>query len=233
MDHIHERIRRLLALANDPANPNEAAAAAAAAQKLMFKHSISAEQLEIQEEELVTCEAYRVQGKQVQYWRHILITGVARSNDCRAYRSGNTLQLFGTEAQVQTVRYIYAYLDRTIEALCKTSLSVALAAVDSKTARSSFKLGAAEQVCLRLWQAYKAQRREVEGQGTALAIINNKLARLEKEYENIGTQSYRRKVSTDDEMCAAGHRAGAKIPLENRGSLGQASSASFMLKAGE
>lgn len=228
-----ERVRKLLALSKGNANVNEAAAAAAAAQRLIFEHSITPEQLEASADPLFEGAVYTVKGKQMQAWRHTLATCLARSNDCRSYRCGNQLNVFGTELQIQTVRYMFEYLDRTIQELADGSLEVKLAD-NTKTARSSFCKGAVYVIAKRLHEQYQAQRRQVEtSNSAALVIINNKLARLDDELERKrpGLRPATIVPPKDDEARAAGERAGARIALDNAGTLGQSSSADRMLGA--
>lgn len=228
---ILDRVRKLLALSRDNTNVNEAAVAAATAQRLIFEHQISAEQLEIQDEPLIKGSVYRVKGKQMQAWRHTLVTGLAKSLDAKAIRTGQDLVVFGTQDQIETVAYMFQYLDRTITELSENDFEVQLAE-NVKTARSSFCKGATYVICARLYEQYKAQRQKIEhSNSTALTVINSKLARVEREYEQAfpNATGAQHAPAKHEEAYLAGARAGAKIPLEGRAALGQTSSANRML----
>lgn len=121
-----EKIRKLLALATSD-NANEAAAAAAKAQRLMVEHSIDASQLgDGQTEEKVarSGEPLITFGAKLPSWLDNLSAGLSRMNHVYSFIARQSdgsrgIVLIGTPTDVENVRFLFAYLRSEIERLAQ------------------------------------------------------------------------------------------------------------------
>lgn len=166
---VLDKIARLLRLAeNDGATVHEAAVAAATAARLMAEHRLEradveapdgSELIEDQDEPLFTM------GRRVP-WISGLANGISRSQGCRTYlrrsaRKGRQrvdLAVVGRRADVEAVRYLFAYLHREIERIA--DLAAKSGEIDAdRVSKNSFRCGTAAVVIYRLNQA----RLEAEG----------------------------------------------------------------------
>lgn len=121
-----ERVRKLLALATSP-NENEAASAAAMAQRIMHEHALSQAMLATPDEDTpaIANDPLMV-GARFSTWRLRLAMVVSRSNGCEPmFRNlalhGKVTQqrlfIAGRAPDVATVGYLYAYLVHAIDGL--------------------------------------------------------------------------------------------------------------------
>lgn len=238
-DKILDRVRKLLELAHSD-NVNEAGNAAARAQELMSRHNISEAMLtpagapEEQPEEdlLFVAGAY-------QRWRGSLAVVMGEANQCLVFRTGPALRIVGRPSDVQTVRYLFVYVVREIERLCKFDAD--LRGNPGKTWCNNYKHGASNEVARRLRESARearaAMRREADagdtlGSGTALVLVNNALAKLDA--RGAAVEAWRVKLelkkaksyssALDETARLAGQRAGKSIDLSNaKGALGSGS----------
>jgi len=238
---IVERVRKLMALAESD-NVNEAANAAAAAQKLMAEHRISEAMLAVEagEDEAdieVTNDVLADLGRK-ETWIGTLAMGLSKANGCQVYyrkeaRLGVKLRIVGGTSDVQTVSYMYAYLVREVDRLCDAEaksrrLAGVITVANARMWRASFRAGAAHELVKRIDAAAQEQRREqhnaaLDAGGTALVRLDGGLARLNALSKKVdeampgklrkGRQSSARR---DYRGFAAGQRAGASVSL-NRG----------------
>lgn len=110
-EHVIDKVRRLLRLA-ESANEHEAAAAAARAQELMTRHRIELAALDVAGDEEVELNETPVDefGRMV-WWRHILASAVAEANGCRIItnrRRGSVRELLvGTRSDAELARGLY------------------------------------------------------------------------------------------------------------------------------
>lgn len=119
---ISDRIRKLLALAGSTNNPNEAANAATAAQKLMQEHKLS--EVDVSEAtsdgSVITEVAMGAQGFMAS-WKFTLISKVAQAFFCEAVglRVGQRrkVRLVGKKNDIEVAIEVYAYLLKEIERL--------------------------------------------------------------------------------------------------------------------
>jgi hypothetical protein len=200
------KIKKLRALATST-NVNEAANAAAAAERLIAEHQLS-------EADLATetvapgeaCEAFTDplfshDGERRTYWKEWLAAGLARLYgvvlDCTwvkvqaklpyypytgtASRVGFTA--IGTKSDVELLRYQYAYLSSEIERLAQAFLDGnSFARGEAKTAGNSFRVGAVEGVIAAMREARGAtvvEHSAKHGSGAALVLVSRRDAAVE------------------------------------------------------
>lgn len=243
---ILDRIKKLLALAHGNANANEAASAAAAAQDLMSRHAIDSMMLETaaSDEEPIETETLWVEGKRTSTWRWRLAATLCRVNQCKAYYSyGKTeIRIIGKTSDAQTVRYFFTYLVREIERLCDEEID--LRGSMGKTWCNNFKIGVVDTINSRLVEAdlkaREAMKKEAgSGNGTALAVVNTAIAKVDKAREAIelyGKQRLNLKplsgssARLDEDARAAGRLAGKRINLDRGGRAGLSAGNRGLLK---
>lgn len=239
---ILDRIKKLLALAHNNTNANEAASAAAQAQALMSRHAIDSMMLETAAdgpEEPIETETLWVEGNKRSTWRGRLAVTLCRVNQCKAYitevrtaRSQSKpqaeLRVIGKASDAQTVRYVFTYLVREIERLCDEEIE--LRGSMGKTWCNNFKLGAVDTINMRLIEADAKARAEMKkeagvGTGTALVLVNTAIAKVDATREVVQLYGKQKlhlsaaKVSEgryDASARAVGRKAGERVDL-NRG----------------
>lgn len=189
-DEALEKVRKLLRLAKSD-NPNEAATAAAHAQAIMDRHGIEQAALDMATnapDEPIRDFAQMPEGSLtdvgVTRWHTTLALYVAKHNLCGVYVSGSrgrkTLEIYGRASDVETVRYMYAWLRTEIQRL-----------VDSHGRgmgvvwRRNFGLGAAETLNERLKEqrekTIQAMREEMpKDNPAALLVLNQAIVKVEE-----------------------------------------------------
>lgn len=123
---IIDRITKLLALSKS-SNVHEAATAAARAAELMLQYKLDAADLEIaagerEAPEAVTEETLEGDAgrRKATSWRGALAHVLGEAFNAKSYSvwGSNKIQIIGRPSDIQTVRYLFAYLGNEIERLC-------------------------------------------------------------------------------------------------------------------
>lgn len=207
-EKILKQVRDLLRMAEGKANENEAASAAAAAQKLIERHRLSEAMLVLDEaddrpaaEDVRACEDPLDRSKTIIHWKGVLAGGLCAVNGCDRYwdRRRGGLIVVGVPSDVQTVRYLYAYFVREIDRLAKQY------AGNGKSWLHAWRVGCASTISKRLKEAAEEARAEARGEarsaddrGVALVRVNSGLARIDergaaaaKYLEGLGLRSTR------------------------------------------
>lgn len=131
-DNIIEKIKKLLALANDgAATENEAMVAMLKAQKLMAENGVGESDLGSGGNKIVslpvTDESVPAGGRYKKY-RVPLALAICRSYRCECYLMGNELCILGFEQDVkialEVYRYAYAFILRTGNKICRERLKM-------------------------------------------------------------------------------------------------------------
>jgi hypothetical protein len=246
-----DRVRKLLELSKSE-NVNEASNAAAAAQALMSRHNITAamavdvgQDADEREEPTEVDTLHTHSARNLPTWKGLLGMALVGVNQCRCYRSGNTLKIIGTPSDASTVRYLFTFLAREIDRLCKQETE--MRGSPGRTWANNFRLGAVSEISRRLKEAHRKVRSDMKleadagdsmGTGAALMRINNAIARIDKRSELAEARAKKMKLRAGGRSHSrhhtgareAGRRAGASIDLGgsksslgsgNRRSLGQ------------
>jgi len=197
------RIRKLLALANNNPSVEEAASATSMALKLMRRHNI--EEVDLIQKELrntdnVVCKLTIVRPvyrEQMALWFNILVTGVGRTMDCHTsiYRDGSGLYMafHGYKADTEVADWLVSYLHRQIEALTDIAWTDAATRIKEEKYRApwasertrmknSYRHGMVNVILDRVREVYaKASPEEATetaaqtNQQNALVVLKNKL----------------------------------------------------------
>lgn len=170
-----EKAAKLLRLATS-SNPHEAALAATRAQEIMDRFKLSADAVngaggEIGSDEPIANFGHDPleRASKVDRWKSNLAVSIAKGNQCKVYLSGG-LCLIGRASDVQTVRYLFAWMVREIERLAARDCRGT-----SRTYWNNYRLGAVETVARRLResaaQTIETVKAEAQASGDERAIV--------------------------------------------------------------
>jgi hypothetical protein len=182
---IIDKVRKLLKL-SESSNANEAALAAAAAQRLIDEYNLSAALLSVEtdEPENEPIEDTLRDGKpldaqkKLQTWRYALADVLAEVNGCQIYRYKGSIELTGRKSDTDKVRYLYGYLINETNRLCDRDGEGC-----GRTWRNNYRIGVVDTIALRLREEhnkFKNQAREqVSSDSVALVKVDKALARID------------------------------------------------------
>lgn len=229
---IVERIRKLLALAADKANPHESEAAAAMANRLMLKHSISKEKVD----SAVSGDDLRNYGHAVHTtgkfasWEVQLLGHIATANLCKLVKVGrDSFDVIGHNDNVEVTIMMQGWLRGEIHRLAQESYARKdehshWGAMDPHRFHTSFKHGAVAAVGSRIMKE-KAETVKAfnPGEVSSLAVIASKVdQQITKIYGNRLTKGKpsRAGENASGNAYGAGHAAGSKVALKPSKMLG-------------
>lgn len=243
-DKISDKIRKLLRL-SESSNVEEAANAAAAAQRLMEKHNIERAMLLGDHESWAPklhFDAPLVTGKRISTWHVSLAQDVARVNGCAVFvheeRLGDALIcaaicLVGTSEDVVNARHIFNFLRTEIDRLAAQygRERRERRQKNNRTALNSFRIGAVNTIHWRLLEtleaARKSARKSAKG-SVALVRVDNAIAQLDQRIDAAkallaaaanGTPSGRARSKIDWGAYAMGQQAAKNIDLQTQKKL--------------
>lgn len=187
LDKILDRVRKLLAVANDDrANPNEAANAAAMAARMMAKYQL--EESDVVFEELKNAENLGTEDvvataktngtpvRAVPTWAQQLAVRVSRLYDCGAsihrLPDGQAcVRFYGYRADVQPCRWTYEYLIAVTNKAVKEFHKTETYALGGRKASNDFRSGFNSAILGNLREAQiQRERQPVESTSTALVV---------------------------------------------------------------
>mgnify|MGYP000166692783 CR=1 FL=1 len=208
MSKITDRIHDLLALSNS-SNPHEAALAASMARDLMERHGIEAATLSEADESPV--ERREVTNDDITGdWYHLLVSAVAKSCFCEAYKSGAGLRskavIIGRTSDMEAAMMLTEWLRLQLRNMCAKARNAAGKTVHGRTFNNSFLRGAVGEISRRL--ARKAAERaqgNVALNGTSTALT------VQQAQDSAGLALYQRK----SEAAIAAFKAKAGIKVYN------------------
>ena len=209
---ILDKIRKLRALA-ESANVHEAAAAAAAAERLIQEHNLSEAALHVdgEPEEGVGAEQIADVGRAIPTWASNLLACLCRAYQCSGFwrhtREGHRFEVYGRSADLGTLRYQYAFFSVEV-----TRLTERYARGKGRTYANNFRLGAVAAIREAIDGARTAARSHATS--SALVVVDRR-AELAKERRDADNPDITSSKSTggrfDPSAFAAGKRAGASI----------------------
>lgn len=229
-ERVIEKIQKLLALAQSD-NVNEAATAAAQAQRLMTKHQLEMADLEAATPgatDPIADEAIE-QDKSFIPWKASLAAGVARANGCATYNQhlydakrqvAVVTRYVGPKSSLDTVAYMYRYLVREIDRLAAAARGPDV----DRTWLRDFRLGAVAEVTTRLLKAAEAAK--VGATGSVLAVVDRKAEGVRTAMASLGLKKGAAPTMSDQDAFQAGRIAGASVnistgPALDSGAVGQ------------
>ncbi len=227
-DEVLDQIVEILNLANNSAaTPEEAANAAAIAQRLMFRYNIAEARVRQRTDQVNLTNGipdptvgfhnvgFDIGAKTnwISVWRRSLLHGIATANWCRAlhYSGTSRMTIVGREENITTVKHLYEYLVAEVWRLCKIAFkadpySTYASQSESRSWQKSFCQGAVYTVCARLGKA----RREAERESAAEQADTNALVVIEERALAAAFDSFHPEV-----------RAGRQTQISNGGAFRQ------------
>lgn len=174
VERIMERVRRLLAIANDPAaSDNEQRIALEQAQRLMDRHAIEEWQLEEDHDAIeIIRRMIHLEANPCNWYMAELANIVALGNRCRASygwrRAGNgrnvvcSISIYGVRSDVDKTEAIWTAMETSRAAMWRERARTTPRAKANAAWRNGYYRGFQEEIARR----YAILRREMESDGT-------------------------------------------------------------------
>lgn len=229
LEKVKDKIEKLLRLANNNPNVEEAAAAAKQAQRLMTKYSIEQATVRLDEEDgdsadrsfEVVGKVTVASGKRLSSWRTVLATVIARHNRCRVLivKCGgfSEMQFVGMHSDTTLCVSLYVILMPMVDRMAKHYVKERRAGRGkAKTIGNSYRFGVVHAINEKMGEGAK------EGQESAVRAnpkATQALAKLEDvqakidEYLGVVTTTKVRSTSMDASAWHRGHADGRNIDL--------------------
>jgi len=238
------KVKKLLSL-SESSNVNEAALAAAQAQRLMLKYEIEAAMLAEDEEEVDPLDNEVVEAQDLddekgnrKSWKLWLAQAITNVNQCMVYTSNcyvpgryNTakkLRIAGKPTQINKCKYLFQYLAGEIERLTQKEPKGL-----GRTWYNNFRIGAVDTIRQKLNETREEVKQEIidesENKTTALVKVDKAIEKIKqreqetKEWEKAQGFVYGGRVSYRSHYSArqAGRDAAKSISINNAsGALG-------------
>jgi len=218
-EDLLRRIKKLLAIAEDHrADPNEAAAAAGMAQRLMAKYQLEHQDIVIAalKEDLDTQEFMGAARKgktyftEVPIWISTLAVAVARLNSVEVRtgwnEKGACIKFYGYKDDTLLASWTMTYLVGVINALCKAFRG------NGMESGISYRRGVSQGICSAIKELVEARK----GESTGRELVVAKEAAISDKY---GSFSYSKAVikASDATANSLGYQDGRKVDLNVRG----------------
>jgi hypothetical protein len=254
MDAILRRIEKMLAMANDGrGNPEEAATAAAMAEKLMRKYQI--DQADIIAASLkkgddlefahVFANMKRGDMKRPELaknpvWGQHLAVAIARLNDCqvrqsRALRPNSKstldacLTFYGFKGDVQVCVFMFDYIVGQLIAATKAFNESQDKGLWGKSGSEAFRRGFTSTVTARIYAMRAEKEREQLELSKSTALVVVKQQAITDKFGDFGYRETKRANVKDVDAYSRGREQGRAVDLNRRG-IGNASTGSANLK---
>lgn len=153
LDKVKDKIEKLLRLANNNPNIEEAAAAAKQAQRLMTKYSIEQATVRLEEDDGDESDPISMvgsvtvaSGRQLASWRTVLANTIAKHNRCRVvlvrYGGFSEMQFVGFRGDMTLCVSMYSLLMPMIDRMAKAYVKTRKAGRGkAKTVGNSYRFG--------------------------------------------------------------------------------------------
>jgi len=239
LESVMRRVQKLLAIAQDDrANPNEAAAAAGMAERIMRKYQLEESDIIIRDikagTDLETADCItsaKTNGTKVEtvpLWASWIATLVSAFNDCgaRIVRNDNSeevVRFFGYKGDVQLAKYMLDYLVSTTLRLCNEFKTTDLYKVQGRKAVNSYRQGVSSGICASLLTLINEKQAQQQTQSTSTALVVVKQDAIVAKYgEVFSTRKSKSKVS-DGAARHMGYQDGKRVDVARRGIEGSQS----------
>jgi hypothetical protein len=217
LNKIADKVRKLLALANNNSNAEEAASAAAMAAALLAEHNLTTAQVETAADN----DARASNEFETRNWSREMCHALATLNFCKSWyrcerRGYDIVTFLGTQANVTTTTVMLDYLVQTADRLAKQRCTTELD-------RQHFLRGFSARVAERLDKLRRQRERgpTQTGAGNTLPVLASLYAQhshaneahFEKLYPNVKL-SYGHSLGGSGAGYSAGYKAGGSVSLD-------------------
>lgn len=233
MTKLLERVRKLLAIANDTrANPNEAAAAAAQAENIMRKFNIDhadvlLKRVQRGEEEFDTVNVSAFMKRDVDNghvqkrtpkWAGWLGVRVAKLNNCEVRYSwddkrGSVVQFCGYKSDTQVAGWMFDYL---LGCMINDVRAWQKAAPRGKAESNSYREGFILAVCEKLRTLERERDAEMANTSAGTALVVAKAAAIAAHFGGFNYGKGKSASASDRDAFFAGQKAGARVDVGRR-----------------
>ncbi len=213
LESVKRRVQKLLAIAeHERSDPNEAAAAAGMAEKIMRKYQLDYADVimaalkkgdDLSTEDIVcTAKTNGTKTKTVSPWVGMLAVAVAELNECgckMGWTSDNEacIRFFGYTADVQLATWTLGYLVETTNRLCNEYKKTEGYLTGGRRVLNSYRHGVSIGITQSLRALAAAKTTEVQtSTGTSLMVV--KQAAIAEKYGKFETRLTKTKVSRGD-----------------------------------
>lgn len=234
LEEAMDKVEKLLRLAESD-NPNEAAAAAAQAQKILDRYEITKAMLEERGEEEPDDEEVAVFRESplhsatkfnLDKWRTRLAGIIAEHNMCDVILSTGLTQkhivVVGRPSDVEKVRYIFDWMFSETERLCKRD-----GRGQGRTWRNNYRHGVVDTIERKFDEAREEVIEELKDGATSTALIkvDKALQRMEEKFAITkdavekatgGKSDYGSRMTWQGKARLAGREAGEEIQVNNK-----------------
>lgn len=229
LDSVMRRISKLLAIAGDDrANPNEAAAAAAMAEKVMRAYQISnasviAAAMRKNNDEFGSDFVYgstkpSVPSKTIQVWANWLSVAIAKFNDCNIYmhqKQDKTKVLIfkGYKPDIEMCKYMFHYIVGIME---QSASNLDFGDVHGREFMSSYRQGFILAVSKKLKEMTAQKQAEMQTESSGRELV---IAKRDAVARQFGVQKFGRGSVTSHHADAymKGRENGSKVDISRRG----------------
>lgn len=232
---ILRRVHKLLAIAQDDrANPQEAAAAAGMAERIMRKYQIDNSDLIMTQlrnpDELETSDCVAnaktngTKAETVPPWANWLSVAVAQFNDCGArvmrFDDGNVgLRFYGYKADVQVCKYMFDYLVATINRLARQYKDTDDYRENGRAVLTSYRQGVSQGILHQLRKLTAEKQAEAAAAvvtGRSLMVVKQQA--VVAKYGNVyGTKRSVGSGPRHSDAFGRGREDGSKVDVTRRG----------------
>jgi len=188
LEKVKDRVRKLLALAENNPSVEEAAAAAAQAQRLMEKYRLDKmmtdlESGKVEEAEIGEDDEFLDSAGRLSQWRVGLASALADSNSCHIYLAKGyrktSIALVGSPEDRNMVRFMYDTLSLKIDRMCRIwCAEQSFERGEGRVAGNNFRLGAVATIRERLVDANLDAQKDAKEKAQATGDANT-IARFE------------------------------------------------------
>lgn len=231
IEAIKRRIAKLLAIAEDNrANPEEAAAAAGMAEKIMRKFQLEHADLIMIElrkgEAMATADCVanaktnKTKAKEVPPWASFLAVAVGRFNHCGArictFADGNVgVRFFGYQADAELCKWMYDYLVATINRLAEEYKWSQDYIDNGRSVLTSYRRGVASGIISAIKKLEAERQAQQTSTGTSLMVVKQN-AIVEKFGNVFQTKRSNASSSHRGDAFARGYEDGKNVDVGRR-----------------
>lgn len=208
---IIEKVRKLMAMAEDSSSPNEAAIAARRARILMDKYQLDHDDIEHATQEFADAIA-GTRRRFVALWEQSLAINIANLNDCQVrYTDYKQFKFEGMANDAEVCRYMFYYLTRAAKRQCSEYLKGEGYTRYNARLGTAWKLGFAYAIRDKINEMVEEREKMVTATGKGLVVVKMGLV-----HQHFGVAKYgsaKTSHRADPEATTAhanGHKAGQR-----------------------
>ena len=239
-ESILRRIQKLLAIAGDDrADPNEAAAAAGMAEKVMRKYQIDHAELIMDglkqghelgtEDVIASAKTNGTKVKKVPAWAGWIAVAVSRFTECSASivttSSGEkAVRFYGFVEDVKLASWTFSYLVATTNRLVTAYKATEDYAHGGRAVLNSYRQGVATGIVKALKELTEKKAQETKASSAGSALVVAKAQAIAEAYGNHPTRRAKVNINRESGAFAAGVQDGRAVDVGRRAVTGSTSS---------